>query len=1272
MENQAKVSIWTDLYATEVNSGNTLQFNPNDGIVLRMANRQYDKVFSLLSEGKILRIENLDLINSTLTQALNHGENQNAQTGHFSVFTSEHFTSQNEKFRLLAERGKQVYLTFGLLDYFDDNRMIVKSAPLVFMPVRLEQTEDKKFYQIRNVNHEVYLNEALISRLNESRRIDLSYPVENEFDLVEYLTYVATKVRNNHFSVNNGCFISEFDLSRYDYLQDYLVRQEQIATLPLVKSISYLNSEFFNLNKSASARLDNHYLSLLDLDNDEYKIMKRINIRENLVIKSNTEINREHLLTNIVYDFLLNNRNVLITYADEETRTRLLSFLKEHQLEDFAVDLSTEHTDKAGVLHRLLNHERLEYDVKLLDANRIDETVDAYYLIKNNFKKLINSLRRSNEPMKLSINRAIFEYYELRDVPMMNTPIPNADLIDETKLKEYLDAITAFVKSIDGLNCHYLDHPFYGFTDLNLSQEDYLTLKQKVIELSGEFAPCSKAYAQLNAKYHLPLPETLKEMKAILNILSLIPECRKTEAAYFSVSDADYQASLEEIDHHNDLVMRLNQHRSKMISIYGDKIFLINYPEFRQDMLQKPFNKKLIRTYAPYFTKKARIDETILSHLATELDEYYAMQSEIDGIYQRQILYAGAYREGIFQKEEIAQVRQTVKQFNENCRYLTDAGKPYSYPNLASLTDDLLQELAKDRVPAQIAFNHILNAATFIQQYFDKEKSDFLAMPFAMMENRIYRASRNFVSINDYLDFYLTYRKINRMIPSLGDELLKCSQTNLYPSVFMKRYYYDFVNTLVQSNPLFQSYSDDHFVLNIDMYRKYNDVRLEMMEALIKNNIRAKTKLNTISMKSIETPYLNALQEEKLKVLPLQKLLSQAKTSFLSLFPIFLAPVSEIPHLFVHQAYHFDASLVFGQKDLLTRDVLPASVRADQTIVFDERLLQHGEDDRTVRQSNETFICSALQSFHQACFISSSYNGMIMSGNRTDKSLKKYLTEKLIHQGFLVTSDVMTEYGMIDLLVKAPNSVRQIAVFLDRLDYYSLEAAIDSFAATEEKTEAMGYACYRLFTSFFFLNEEEETTKLVRFILENSARDRSSKKVRRMRPLVEVLFEEYQDPETFFLSIPDKKSRSSADLMMELLNTCAPMAKPQIMQIFGDEAVATLSALQTRKLIRISNDFVFVSDKEILFRRVKRDSGVSRNFDYVSNEEIAAGICQITTQKSLPRDDMIKLILLALGRTKMNHSQYFRIQNIIQDLIESHRITAQDDILYFQDIPAKA
>ena len=79
----------------------------------------------------------------------------------------------------------------------------------------------------------------------------------------------------------------------------------------------------------------------------------------------------------------------------------------------------------------------------------------------NDFKKFINALRKNNEPLNLSINKAIDEYYSLDKYPDILIDIPNVNLIDDKQLSEYLQYISSFTSSIEDLKCNYLDHPFY-------------------------------------------------------------------------------------------------------------------------------------------------------------------------------------------------------------------------------------------------------------------------------------------------------------------------------------------------------------------------------------------------------------------------------------------------------------------------------------------------------------------------------------------------------------------------------------------------------------------------------------------------------------------------------------------------------------------------------------------------------------------------------------------------------------------------------------------
>lgn len=1263
MENQIKVNLWINELLDEVNSASLTNFNPSKSSILRITNHQYDEIFSYLIKGKTIRIGNLELINKTLLQALNDAEKEDVQNNKINIYTADDYKIQNKKLEKLINE-KNLFLTFGLLDYFEDNHMIVKSAPLVLMPIKLEYLPRQKSYQISAINHEISLNNALIEKLMDTKRIDISYPLENDFSLIEFLTYVSTKVKNYHFSVNNGCFLTSLNINHYYIYRDFITRKKEINNLSIIKSISYLNAEFYNLNKATSIPLNNHYLSLLDLDNEEYKIIKRLNLRNNTIIKTNSQENKNHLLANIVYDFLLNNKSILLTYDDENAYKEIITFIKNNNLDEFTLNLSTNKTSKETLIDKLLKKDKLDFDIKLLDQSKIDETVDTYYLLKNNFKKYINALRKNNEPIQFTINRTMENYYSFDEYPLINVDIPNVNLIDEIKLKEYLTAINSFTTSLENLKCNYLDHPFYGFTSLYCNQKEYLDLKEKITLLSSEFEPVYKAFNTLEKEYYLPKPINLKDMKAILNIVSLIPECVSLGNEMFEIQD--YSSIISSLVKHNELFNSINQLRTKIISLYEDKVFLINNDILKQQLTSKSISKKIIKSYRQFFMKKAKIDENILSRVSQDLEEYYNLEKEIESLYNEHSLFHKYYNEGVFDINTIKQKLSYINQFKDNCDYLAKNDINYSYKKLSSFTDEKVKSLLSDRKKSQMAFNHLLNYITYIQKYFDIKLIDFSLLPLITLENKISKGSKNFSSINDYLNFYLSQKKLNHIIPNLADELLKYPRYDTYISIFMKRFYYQYATRFMNENQAIKNYTNDNFFKSLDNYQDYDFNRLEIINALIKNNLKINLQNNILSLRSIEIPYLNSLKNNEIKVLPLNKFFTQTKNSILSLFPIIVMPLNETSMILENQNFTFDVNIILANDNIKTKYAIPSISRANQLIVMDNHLI-NDTSNNILNQNSEYLITSCLQSLPIINYISSSYKSNILKNNNIDINLKNHLIKKLKNKDLIVSKDVNTAYGTIDILVKVPQSTRPTAIIIDRLNYYSLESAIDSFNKTQEALNKLNFACYRIITSIYFKNEEEEFKKLIEFIITNTIKEKTIQKVSKTRPLVDVLFKEYKSIEDVYYSIQDKENKSQNEVMIELLKNCAPVKKEQIINIIGDNAIASLATLQIEKIISISNGFIFLNDFPITFKRVDRTSGKERLLSSVSNEEIAEGILKIISQKSLYEDEIIKLILLSLGLKKMNHSQYFRIQNIIQELIEDKKLYFQDELLYINE-----
>ncbi len=1261
MENQLKVNLWKQSFLEEYNQKNLTSFNYSTSLSLRMTNRQYDDIFNLLTKGRTIRFANLDLINKTLTQALNDAEIENLQMKRTLIYTADDSHLQNEKLNLLIDKYHEIYLTFGILDYFDDSKMSIKSAPLVLMPVKVECIEKDKVYQISNINHELYLNYPLIDLLISTRRIDISFPLENNFSLIEYLTYVASKVKINHFSVNNGCFLTNFNLEAYLNYRDFENHQKEIAKLPLVKSISYINSEFFNFNKPSSQRLDNHFLSMLNLDNEEYKIFKLLNTTENVIIKTNSVQNKEHLLSNIFYNYLLNNKNILITYGDDESKSQIIKILKENNLGNLFLDLDKVNINKTNLFEKIKNREKLEYDNKLLDSKIIDETTDGYYLLKNNYKKLINALRKTNEPLNLSINKAISEYYNLSDVDLIDFNIPNIESIDEIKVQEYVKSINDFVKTITNLKCNYKDHPFYGFNSLKLKQNDYQLIREKMIELSNEFTPSMRCFEDMYVSYSFPIPNNLKEMKCLLNIFSSLNEILSLNQEWFNISN--YQEIIDKLNYHNKQFYFLSSLRAKIISLYDEKVFLIDVKKLETQLQSEKISKKILKSYQQYFMSKVKIDESILKHLYSELHEYYLLEDELKSINDNYPLFKEFYSEGVYNIERIEKQIRTIKKFSTNCQFLNQQGHEYSYENILSLKDTDLSNFDDKHKKCQIAFNHLYHLINSLQPYFDLALVDFTTIPLISLAAKINDASKNFSIINDYLDFYLTKQKLNRIIPNLAYELLKYDNSNAYIPMFFKRLYHDYASMIIKNNPLFNNFDNESFTLNFKNYEDFDAARLEEIMAFIKNNVKINLNNKAIPIHSNELSYLNDISESEIKILTLREILKKLKNSILINFPIILVHANQAPELLSESGYNFNLNIVISNENMLSKQVILSNYHCQQIIVFDYQYIVDSFDDKLIKHHNESYICAALNNFKHINYVSSSYNINLLSSNKTDINLKQHIIRILREKNYLVNQDVSISNGIIDIVVRMPSSSNSVAIIIDKLNYYSLESAIESFNRSNKLLEDNGFISYRIISILFFLNEKEEIEKLENFIIKSSNMVKTHK-VTHLKPLTEVIFNSYPDPkQTFFKISSNQTNRKKIDILLDYLKLICPISKNELETIIGQDYYPSLYELISQKLIRVSNFFVFVNDQQICFRRALKD--VTRDLTLISNEEIAEGVKVLISHQSFDIDYTIKLILKCLGYTKMNQHQYFRIENIIHDLVDSKELVFKNNILSF-------
>lgn len=1267
MENHYKVELWIDEIAKTISDSNALKFKHNDS-TLRIVNENYEEVFNCLLNGKTIRFANLEFTDNDFYKIMEEQQNNCSLNNIITLFSSLKSSEQNQKLDTFMQKNTKYrlehssflyYISFGLLDYYDtDNRHTIASAPLVFLPIEITYNEEDKFFQIRRINQEIYLNQSLINYIRKSKKIDISYVLDDSFSLSEYLLFVASKVHMFHWSVNNGVFISDFDLDSQYYLEDLIEHQDKIANHNLVKAISYYNSEFYNFMKNSWTKLNQKLLSLLSLDNDEYRIMKRIANRESVLIRTNSFENKSHLLNNIILSFLLNEKKVLVVYDNEEQKNKIFDCL-DNSLKPYVYDLNEMKSDKAALLNHLNQYENNTYVKDFLDPIKAQEVLTEYYDKKNSFKKLINVLRRKNEQFDFSLNECIEHYYRL-DCPLMDKEITNITSFNVDTIEIFVEHINHFVQDLRKLKCYYKNHPFYGFSKKTMMQEEYIPLKNAVNSLSKDIKQFQKGIKRLNYKFSLPKCNNLKQAKAVLNILSIVPFYREHDAFWFeSVSFSDLKNNMRVVEkNYSDF----QDFKKKIIDEYGDKIFDLSDEMLSRVYDIKNLSRKETKKYKEYFKDDTAINldllidvESKLNYLRQIENEYFKSRNQID--YSFNVFW----QDGHYDTKIIDEAEEKVDIFNNANKYLYNNKLIYSAKELAKFKDEnVFIPLSALRLRLQILFNRILKNSKILQEYFSPEMVDFSTLDFNSFGSKTIKMSNDFTTINDYLDFFVSHHKLNNLINGFADSLLKEEDYNLYELMFYKRFYHDYAKSILTGAHIL-NYTKEDLLSSIDTYKISEENRENAVDSILKNYYLNYIRMNSATLKKYEYDFINDEKTRKL-IRPLSRITYLAYESIFHTIPCIFVPLKNVSKLLKNENYHYDATIFILNEDVKIKEVMPCIYRGNQIIAFDNEYLINKMIDSNAHQNDaDSFIYSLKKSYEVIDFVSKTYDVLQLNANRVNVNFKNYLQSFLEKSGFKVARNVPFKNGMVDFLVKVDNNTPCTALIIDRLPYYSIESMMLSFETQNALLEDY-YNCLRIFPFTFFLNEEKEKQIIIDKIIDNSKKKETQTHIVKKK-VVDVLFPQYELPYRIYYQNKAKYNLDREKLFNVVLEKTAPISQKELLGIFPNDGLLFINQLLKNEKIIKKDDFIFVKGKDVIFRAYQNKEQI-RNVTSLAHEEFESGINMIiNVSENIEIDTLIKMLLLALGYKKMNAKTYKYVYDIIINMVQQKKITLHENIL---------
>lgn len=1267
MEKNATLNKWVSQMEEELSNSSLYNLDLSSKNNVKIMEEDFISLFNSIIEGDTFKIINLEKSSDSESYDINLYRRSKEYTGK-ELFTNLSKTEQLEKLSSFYQTSSHSlehssvsnsFLCFGVLRYkLNPLASSTCEAPLVLVPVEVSYDEASNSYSITGSKNEVLLNTPLISKMQKERKLDLDYPVDSSFSISNFLYYIGVKVKPLNWHVNNHVILSNLDLSSFYTIESIKKNKEKIVEKDFFKKVAYPNSEFYSFSERPTKLLDSKFLSILEMENEEHPILKKVINKEKMFIETPSQESQSHLISNIALSYILNNQKVLIVYSNEHQKNCLKASIDEQGFTKYTADLNPQTLNKKELLTDILNYDNYQIPFKLTKTTIVNENLNRYYGYKNDFKRLLNALRSTKNHIGSSVNKVINEYYRLSNFPLINVEIKDANKYSKDSLSHILTHIKVLSNSIDNLNCEIKEHPFYGLSKKQMYKDDYIPLKSSSIALTTHLDDANTLFKYANETYKFPIPYTLKEFKALLNIITFASDYPHLKE-WIDIEDLDsvYDTLVEVLEEINTL----NQIHFDLVDKYTRRIGFIKenlITSCSEAKKQKKARNKIKRILGKHLT------ENDINYVIEVLSDYY---SRIH-IAKDKVKDFDPSLVEFMHKNKLKELREIINSINfykNNLKYIKEHEGFDIHAHLNQKERDRLML----RRSLQTLFNDILNHYNTLQDYFDISLVDFSTLPLDQFNTKVKSMSKEFARVNDYTAYFVALHKTNELFPNLGNELVNSGKNTDFEKIFLRRFYYDFLNSTFNSNPIFKDFSKETIYSQLRNFSSTNTKRKEMIDDILTNYINNYLRKNITMLRNEEVKPISLVLKQGTRILPLSTITKTAKNSLFNLKPCVMIPYSYVGNLLEDDVYSYDAIIYMTDTEMVVNNAL-SSIHKGKTVMVVNSVFTSTNPVTTLENKPKnlySFISNAKQAY-QNVKVDLEYKIIPLNGNFYDIPVKEYICNQLIKYGFESRIDRAKDGNTIDILARVPNTKNAVAIMIDHLSYNSPESAHNNIAKEDNAIRALGYVPYRIFTSAYFSNEELEQKELNDFIVKVSKLIPEPKSKKTTVLLMDHLFPLFKDPHLVYYEI-DKTSLSVKDIIKQMIKECAPISVDELELIVKENTREIVKKLEHKKEIVIEEGFIFLPKEKVQFRRVNREENYYRPIEYVSTKELIEAIYQIVNYtNNIQKDTLIKMILLSLGYKKTNDILYSFVENALTFLLNKKVIFIEEDNILYRDL----
>ncbi len=493
--------------------------------------------------------------------------------------------------QFVEETGVNVaYMAFGFIHWKESEASnYIFRAPILLVPIRLEQTSAIKPYFIKLEEDDIIVNPTFSYKMNAENGIKL--PDYNDEGLNAYLEKVRSIVKKLQWAVTSECKISIFSFLKINMYRDL---KDNAAKILANSNVRRLLGEPINNNANdniTSTPVANPLIELhnvVDADSSQIEAIEITKSGKSFVLQGPPGTGKSQTITNIIAECLSDGKKVLFVSEKLAALNVVYDKLKQTDLAEFCLQLHSHKANKKDVIADICHTLRT-------GKSAVSSKAGAEIAIKEKAQRQLDDYAVELHKQRPIIEKSLYQLYEsysaYRNMPDIEWYASWISSKGETYLTETASLLEQYVDYIPSVGYDYRKNPWYGYINQDTSFQTKIEVKNdlhSIVQLMQELMPLQK---EISEKYEIQCT-SIEDARIWNNFFGFAASSKLVTPSLLNRQQFDIvNTALHELQAKSSDIL---SYRLSLDNVFDDDIYKLNGKEYYKK-LTKQFEKKYSR-----------------------------------------------------------------------------------------------------------------------------------------------------------------------------------------------------------------------------------------------------------------------------------------------------------------------------------------------------------------------------------------------------------------------------------------------------------------------------------------------------------------------------------------------------------------------------------------------------------------------------------------------------------------------------------------------------